>query len=192
MNSRNHFWLTVKFYFRLISCASLGLLVSLYLAGCQSGPSSNAPLYDTQLYQVNGARVCDHLRQTYTYTDDCDYLGLSTGYYYSPGSSTVFYRSNSGEKILVERNKVAAGLKPGGTVPLSQPVFTDAGGMPLMKDGNVVKGAASSTKPGTIKITPVRSTASFSHPSLGKVVSGKTTSVGRGMSFSSRSSGFGG
>lgn len=184
--NRNRFWLTVKFYFRLISGASLGLLVSLYLAGCQSSLPSN-----TQLYQVNGAQVCDHLRQTYTALDDCDYSGQSTGYYYNPGSRTVYYRSNGGDNIVVERNK-AAGLKPGGTVPLSQPVLTDANGMPLMQDGTVVKGAPGSTQPGTVKTTPVRSTASFNHPSLGKVVAGKTTVASRGMSFSGRSSGFGG
>jgi hypothetical protein len=187
MNSRNHFWLTVKFYFRLISGASLGLLVSLYLAGCQSSLPSN-----TQLYQVNGAQVCDHARQTYTYTDDCNYSGQSTGYYYSPGSRMVYYRNNGGENIVVERNRVASGLKPGGTVPLSQPVLTDAGGKPLMQDGSVVKGAPGSTQTGTVKTTPVRSTASFNHPALGSVVAGKTTAASRGMSFSSRSSGFGG
>jgi hypothetical protein len=190
MKPGKRFWLTAKFYFRLISSASLGLLVSLYLASC-SGSSSNVQRYDTQLYQVNGAVVCDHLRQTYTYLDDCDYSGQAAGYYYNSGSSSIYYRSNSGEKIVVERNKAASGLKPGGTVSMSQPVLTDAGGTPLMRDGSVIKGTPSSTQTGPIKTTPVRSTASFSHPSLGKVVAGKTTSVSRGMSFGGRSSSVG-
>lgn len=170
-----------KVFLRLVVHASLGLVAALYIAGCQSTVPSN-----TQLYEVNGAQTCDHANITPSQSDDCNNSSGAVGYYYNPGSRTVFYRSNSGNSILIERNQPVPGsTRPGTAVPLQASVLTDASGSPLLRDGTVVRGVPS-TVPSRVTTTPVRSTASFNHPSLGRVNAGKTTSVGRGMSFGGR------
>jgi hypothetical protein len=165
--------------------SSLGIVASISMAGC----GSSLPR-DTQVYEVNGAKVCDDTRATPDRRDDCDSSTGASGYYYSRGSGTVFYRSGSGERIVVDRNSPGSKtLKPGSTVPLNTPVLTNESGVPLMNGDSAV--TRSTTKTGPITTTPVRSTASFDHPTLGYVNAGRTTSTNRGMSFGRSSSGFG-
>jgi hypothetical protein len=171
----------LKVFLRLVVHASLGLVAALYIAGCQPSVPSN-----TQLYEVNGAQTCDHANITSSTNDDCNNSRGAVGYYYNPGSRTVFYRSNSGSSVLIEQNAPAANTRPGSTVPLQAAVVTDVSGSPLMSNGAVVKGTPSTAPGRTVTTAPVRSTASFNHPSLGRVTAGKTTSVGRGMSFGGR------
>lgn len=187
--------LKIKFFLRLLVYGSLGIVASISMSGCGSSLPRN-----TQVYEVNGAKVCDDVRATPDRRDDCDSNTSSSGYYYSRSAGTVFYRSGSGERIVVDRNSPGStALKPGSTVPLKAPVLTNESGVPLMDGNSVVTRSSANTGSGLksnvgtdpITTTPVRSTASFDHPALGRVSAGRTTSTNRGMSFGRSSSGSG-
>lgn len=171
-----------KLLVQVLAYGSLGIASSLYITGC-GGPSIPK---DTQIYEVNGAKVCDHRKATPDTRDDCNNTrGGSSGYFYNPSNSHVFYRGG-GEDIIVDRNHTPSNsrsLYPGGTVPLKSSIITNQSGTPLMDGSSVVTSTSRSST--SINTTPVRSTASFNSPSLGKVSAGRTTSVGRGMSFGS-------
>lgn len=183
------------FKFKLISkCfiyGTLGVAASLYISGCEGELPKN-----TQVNQVNGATVCDHLQKTPDVRDDCTYHQASPGYYYNPGSSSYYYRNNSGENILIDRNipssSTSSSFRPGNTVPFKAPVITDGGGVPMMNGGSVITAPASSIPKGPITSSPVRSTASFKAPGGLTVSGGKTTTAVRGVGFSSSGRGFGG
>jgi hypothetical protein len=171
-------------YFKFLIYGSLGLITSLYITGCQpSLPPS------TQMYEVNGAQVCDAYQQTPTLQDDCNNSSGTAGYYYNPGSSSVFYRTG-GKSIVVERNVPRpSGAAVGASVPLSKPVITNGSGVPLMDNNGSIVRAPSRSNP-SINTVPVRSTASFDAPGV-RVNAGKTSGASRGMSFGSSSSGRG-
>ncbi|MGG6263249.1 hypothetical protein [Leptolyngbya sp. AN10] len=177
----------VKFLFKLLIYSSLGIFVSLYIGGC----GASVPK-DTQLYEVNGAKVCDHLQATPDRSDDCDNPKANAGIYFNPGSNSTFYRSPSGENIVVDRDVSAPGTRVGSTMPLRSPVITNASGTPLM-NGDALVRSPSRTNP-SINTAPIRSTASFDAPGLGKVAAGKTVTANRGLSFgrTTSSSRFGG
>jgi uncharacterized membrane protein YgcG len=182
--------LRIRLWFKIILSLSLGLLASLYLAGCE--PDVSLPA-NTQLYQVEGAQVCDYRYITPTPYDDCNYYNLSPGYYYNPASQLIFYRRYGGDIIEVERNIPSRGLlRPGGTVPMTQPVLTDAGGTPLTDNqGTVVRIPGANRNANAPSVTPIRSSASFEHPTLGTVTAGRTRTGGRGVTFGGRSAGGG-
>jgi hypothetical protein len=173
----------VKRYLKFLVYGSLGLIAALYISGCQASLPR-----DTQVYEVNGAQVCDVGHRTPTLQDDCDNNNGAAGYYYNPGRSTIFYRSGTGEPIVVERNVPRYQTSTGGTVPLQAPVITNQSGVPLMNGDSVVRSTSRSTST-TVNTTPVRSTASFDAPGVGRVNAGKTTSASRGLSFGHSSSG---
>lgn len=168
---------------------SLALISAFYISGCGNSVPRN-----TQVYEVNGARTCDTSRQTFSTQDDCDNNSGSAGYFYHPGNSTIFYRSGSGQPVIVERNVPRHQTTVGGNVPLRSPVITNETGVPLTNGNSVVTRSTSSTAkttaPSKISTTPVRSTASFEAPGIGRVNAGRTTTTGRGLSFGR--SGFGG
>ncbi|MBD3886050.1 hypothetical protein IFO70_30580 [Phormidium tenue FACHB-886] len=180
----------IRQYLKFLIYGSLGLITALYISGCQASLPR-----DTQVYEVNGAQVCDVQQKTPSIRDDCNNNNGSAGYYYNPSSSTIFYRNGTGEPIIVERNVSRYRANAGGTVPLTAPVITDQAGAPLMRGNSVITSPSRSTST-TINTTPVRSTASFDAPGVGRVNAGKTTSASRGLSFgrssSGRSGGFGG
>ncbi|MBD1851463.1 phage tailspike protein [Leptolyngbya sp. FACHB-711] len=167
----------VKKYLRFLIYGSLGLITALYLSGCEASIPK-----DTQVYEVNGAKVCDYQQRTPAFQDDCNNNNGSSGYYYNPGSSTIFYRSGTGDPVVVERNVPRYQTNTGGTVPLKAPVITNQSGSPLMNGDSVITSTSRSTST-TINTTPVRSTASFDAPGVGRVNAGKTTSASRGLSF---------
>lgn len=175
----------LKQHFKFLIYGSLGLIAVLYISGCQVSLPKN-----TQVYEVNGAQVCDAQQQTPNIQDNCDNYTGSAGYYYNPGSSTIFYRSGTGKPIVVERNVPRHRVQAGGTVPLTAPVITNQSGAPLMNGNSVITSPSKSTST-TINTTPVRSTASFDAPGVGRVTAGKTNSASRGLSFGRSSSGRG-
>jgi hypothetical protein len=190
--------LRVRLWFKMILYLSLGFLAALHLAGCvlfpldEEQPQEFSSDTDTQVYQVSGAQVCDYERFTTSIYDDCDYADLSPGYYYNPGSQIVFYRRYGGGMVEVERNlsPPRQGMQPGVAMPMSQSVVTDAGGQPLTDNrGGVVRIPGSNPNVRSPNVTPVRSSASFDHPTLGRVTSGRTASGGRGVTFGGRSGG---
>ncbi|WP_088889003.1 hypothetical protein [Leptolyngbya ohadii] len=164
---------------------SLGLLTALYISGCEPSLPKN-----TQVYEINGAQVCDAQRQTPDLRDDCDNHTGAAGYYYNPGNSTVFYRAGSGKSIIVERNVPRSpGATVGGSVPLSKSIITNQSGTPLMDNNGSIVRSPSRSSP-SINTAPVRSTASFDAPGV-RVNAGKTSGASRGMSFGSSNSGSG-
>jgi hypothetical protein len=190
--------LRVRLWFKMILYLSLGFLATLYLAGCtlfpldEEQPQEFSSDTDTQVYQVSGAQVCDYERFTASVYDDCNYAGLSPGYYYNPGSQIVFYRRYGGGMVEVERNLPPSGprMQPGVAMPMSQSVVTDVQGQPLADNrGGVVRIPGGNTNVRNPNVVPVRSSASFDHPTLGRVTSGRTTSGGRGVTFGGRSGG---
>ena len=182
---------------KLISALSLGFLAACYISGCSEILSETTPEIsaNTQTYEVNGARVCDDQNQTPTQQDNCDYQVAPTGYYYGAGQQNLFYRGND-DVIILERNKVySVPLRPGMGVSMRSPIITDSVGAPLLNQDSTptrINRNQSTTKSAPITASPVRSSASFDHPSLGRVTAGKTTSLSRGMSFGAHSSTTGG
>jgi outer membrane murein-binding lipoprotein Lpp len=185
---------------KLILFLSLGILASCYISGCsellKDTPSVSPQISaNTQTYEVNGARVCDDRNQTPTERDNCDYDAAPSGYYYGPGQQNLFYRGN-GETLILERNKsYSVPLRPGMGVSMRSPVITNNVGAPLLNQDSTptrINPSKATTRSAPITASPVRSSASFDHPSLGRVTAGKTTSLSRGMSFGAHSSTSGG
>jgi hypothetical protein len=189
--------LGVRFWFKIILFLSLGLLASLYLAGCNPYLVMPPPAIpaNTQLYQVDGAQVCDDMARTPQWEDDCNNRNQRTGYYYSPSRRVIFYRQSGGNTLDLERNIPAPiQLQPGSTIPMPRGVITNAAGVPMMDDrGGAVRvpRANLSANPSAVSTQPIRSSASFDHPNLGRVTSGKTRTGGRGVTFGGRSMGSG-
>jgi hypothetical protein len=163
------------------------------LSSCAAIDEENPATLDanTQLYQVNSANSCDFSKQTPAIEDDCDYVNQTPGYYYHGGGGYTFYRMPSGENMRIERQGYS-GVQIGQSVRLTNPVITNENGIPLTSEkGFPVKAPRSSAE--ALTKGPVRSSSNFSHPSVGKISGGRTTSASsRGMSFSGSRGGFGG
>lgn len=170
---------------------SLVPLITMYLISCSNGVEESALLEDTNLHEVNGAVVCDYENSTPTVTDDCN--GSSEGYFYHPSTYYTFYRYSDGTTANIARQRFFS-YSTGQPVRLNNSIITTQEGIPLIGKNNrvITRTQVTSEKTGRINTSPVRSTANFNHPSLGKISGGKTTSVSRGVSFGSRSGSFGG
>jgi hypothetical protein len=166
-------------------------LIALYVISCSEVSSESALDAGSDLYEVNGAITCDANNSTPNLVDDCN--GSSIGYFYHPNTYYTFYRHSDGSISNIGRQRFF-NHATGQPVRLNKTVITTREGAPLIGENNRIITRSHSTveSAGKTNTTPVRSTASFTHPSIGRVSAGKTTSVSRGVSFGGRSGSFGG